>query len=52
MPNWHTGCPLGDLTLSKLMLHPHPDAMCGVALLAWSFPVALQNRIDKLDRCF
>ncbi len=29
--------PLGDLTLSKLMLHPHPDAMCCVALLARAF---------------
>ena len=45
-------CPLGDLTLSKLMLHPHPDAMCCVTLLARSFPVAFQNRIDKLHRCF
>jgi hypothetical protein len=45
-------CPLGDLTLRKLMLHPHPDAMGCVALLARSFPVAFQNRIDKLHRCF
>jgi hypothetical protein len=31
------------------MLHPHPDAMRGVALLARSFTVTFQNRIDKLD---
>jgi protein TonB len=29
------------------MLHPRPDAMCRVALLARSFPVTLQNRINK-----
>ena len=44
--------PLGDLALRQLTLHPHPDAMCGVALLARSFPVTFQNRIDKRDRCF
>jgi hypothetical protein len=45
-------CPLGDLTLSKLTLHPHPDAMCYVALLARIFPFVFQNPIDKLNRRF
>ena len=44
--------PLGDRTPRQFPLHPYPDAMRSVALLARSFSIAFQNRIDKLNRCF
>ena len=39
--------PLCDLARGQFLLHPRPDAMCGVPLFAWRFPVGFQNPIDE-----
>jgi hypothetical protein len=39
----------GNLAPGQFLLHPRPDAVRRMSLLARRFPVAFQNRIDKLD---